>query len=94
MSKKGHWVLSEGTSDRNELDNINAALAAFIFSHERLGSIDSPCHLMLCEAGSLARRNQELPELQVFFAVDRSAHVVPGRGNERGKLIPLLDYPK
>jgi|APThiThiocy_cv2_1041547.scaffolds.fasta_scaffold00026_323 hypothetical protein len=88
-----NWIAPKCARNHNELKHVDPAFASLIFRHERLRTVDSPRNLVLRKPRILASGGQHFPEDEMFFAVDRSAHVAR-EGNEQGKLIPKSDYPK
>jgi hypothetical protein len=86
-------VAFECVRNLNELEHVNPAFASLILCHKRLRTVDSPRNLVLGERRILTSCGQNLPEDELFCAVDRSAHVAR-EGDEQEKLIPKSDYPK
>ncbi len=48
--------------DRNELDHVDPALAAFVFGNEALGFAETIRQLLLSQTGLLARGDQQLEQ--------------------------------
>jgi len=80
--------------DPQEFDDVDPALATFVFGHERLGLFQAFGEVMLGEAGTLAGSDHQLAKGCLLGGMDGFADVARAGGHRRGRVIRSPDYPK
>jgi hypothetical protein len=93
-SQEPHRIRANNPHDRDEFHNVDAALTALVFGHERLRLAQALCDVMLGEACLLASRYHELAKGILPGRVDGFVYAARARGHRRSKLILASDYPK
>jgi hypothetical protein len=86
-------ITSDGSRDCDEFDDIDTALPAFDFSHERLRLTELVSQVLLDDAGVLPRLPEQREEAGVIWGMKGLAHAPVG-GEAPGKLILKPNYPK
>ena len=79
--------------NRDKLDDVDAALATFVFGYKGLRSFQALGELLLCQIGLCARADHELAEDLLLPGVDRFDNAALSSRHKRGRLILLSDYP-
>ena len=79
--------------NRDKLNDVDAALATFVFGYKGLRSFQALGELLLCQIGLCARADHELAEDLLLPGVDRFDNAALSSRHGRGRLIPLSDYP-
>ncbi|MGY3152200.1 hypothetical protein ACVL91_007909 [Bradyrhizobium elkanii] len=94
IAKQFDRVVADSADDRNEFDDIEPPLTAFVFGDERLRLLEAASQGMLGKPCSFARRNHNGTKGRLVRRMDGFADAAGGRGHCLDRLIPASDYPK
>jgi hypothetical protein len=87
-------VCFNGLTNLDEFDDVDTPFAAFVFGDKRLRSMKALGELVLCQAGSLARRDHQIAKGSLSYGMDRFVEFSRTCSHRRGRLIRSSDYPK
>src|SRR6266567_3358313 len=89
-----YWVRPNRLGDRQEFDDIDAALAALVLGDEGLRPFQPFGQVMLGETRLFARLYHQLAKGGLLGGVDGFTYAARARSHRPGRLIPSSDYPK
>lgn len=94
VSQQSDGISSNGPHDRNELDNVDPPLTAFVLGDKGLRALETARELMLGQASTLAGSDHQGAKGGLVGRMDGLVDPTGGSCHRPGKLIPRRDYPK